>query len=493
MRNLIWFVFVAVLLDGCSDGNDSPTTQTTPPDIDTVFRTYCDGGTCHFPDDHGFARSLHDTVGGGLDLSSWSTLFAGSNHGAVVIPYAARFSHLVEHIEGTRTPIMPPGGLMPVAEIDRIRNWIDNGAPTEEGQEAFDDVDDRLCTTNQGVDAVTVIDEASLLEMRIWEVGDRTEIESPHGVQISPDGHYFYVSMIATGDVFKYDAWTGQMIGKASLGQPVALIKLSADGRTLYVTTNFQVNNTGQNGSITAIKTADMSVVTSVLVGISPHGINVSRDGRWLYVTAVYSDRIYVVDTQSNGVYTTFDVASDVGPSPLYEPYHVGVGPKNPSGYEDYLFITCRKNGQVRVFQRAGDAAPVFSFVDSVLVGSTTNSKPIQLDVTPDGQFIYVANSNDSSISVIRKVGTDWSLFQTITAQTDSGGRVHRLAQPNGVAVSRDGLRVYVSNRNLFGSVPPHHGGAGGVGLLSVIDVATNLIVKTIELQPDAYSVVWSP
>lgn len=493
MRKLIWFVYAVVFVAGCSDGDHSPTTQTTPPDIDTVFRSYCDGGTCHFPDDHGFARSLHDTVGGGLDLSSWSTLFAGSDHGAVVIPYAARFSHLVEHIEGTRTPIMPPGGLMPSEQTALIRDWIDNGALTEEGQDAFGDADERLFTTNQGVDAVTIIDEASLLEMRIWEVGDRTEIESPHGVQVSPSGRYFYVSMIATGDVFKYDAWSGQMIGKSSLGLPVALIKLSSSGRTLYVTTNFQVNNTGQDGSITVIRTSDMSVVTAIPAGISPHGITISRDGRWLYATAVYSDRVYVIDTETNGVYTVFDVASDVGPSPQYEPYHVGMGPKNASGYEDHLFVTCRKNGQVRIFQRVGKSAPVFSFVDSVLVGSTTNSKPIQLDVTPDGQFAYVANSNDSSVSVIRKVGTDFSLFQTITAQTDSGGRVHRLAQPNGVAVSRDGLRVYVSNRNLFGSVPPHHGGAGGVGLLSVIDIATNLIVKTIELQPDAYSVVWSP
>jgi DNA-binding beta-propeller fold protein YncE len=114
------------------------------------------------------------------------------------------------------------------------------------------------------------------------------------------------------------------------------------------------------------------------------------------------------------------------------------------------------------------------------------------MEMTPDGQFVYIANYQDSSISVIRRTGDDFSLLQTIAAQTDDEGRLHRLSQPLAVRISRDGRYVYVTNRNKNGAIPPHHGGSGGPGLLTIIETATNKIVKTIEMQPDAYTMdIW--
>jgi hypothetical protein len=58
------------------------------------------------------------------------------------------------------------------------------------------------------------------------------------------------------------------------------------------------------------------------------------------------------------------------------------------------------------------------------------------------------------------------------------------------VTVTADGRYALISNRNKNSAVPPHHGGSGGPGLLTVIDIATHAIVKTIEMEPDCYSVV---
>lgn len=488
------------IVTGCGELKDKNEVLAFPPNVDAVFSQSCATPGCHLPDEHDLdklAKPQH--LEGDLDLSSWTGLFKGGESGAAVVPFASRFSHLLDHIEGRAEPRMPPNffpynrDTLGAAEVDIIRSWIDAGAPAADGTIPFSGASKKAFTTNQTEDVVSVIDLNTLQTMRIFEVGDRVENESPHGVQVSPDGQFFYVSMIVTGDVFKYSASTGAFIGKTSLADPVALIRLNHDGSKLYVTTNFQVNNTGQNGSLSVIRTSDMSKIDSIAVGISPHGIQLSRDGKYIYATGVYSDRVYVIDTQTDSLVHTFDVADDVGPSPVYEPYHVGVGPANNQGFEDYLYVTCRGNGQVRIFQRTAltVSATSLSFVASVSVGASANSKPIQLEVTPDGNKIFVANSNDSSVTVIQKNGAAFVVQTTITNQIDVGtGRFHRLSQPNGVTVTADGRFALISNRNKNSAVPPHHGGSGGPGLLTVIDIATNVIVKTIEMEPDCYSVV---
>ncbi|MBL7993905.1 beta-propeller fold lactonase family protein [bacterium] len=498
MKQNILLLFFLLASASCSDDKKSGRTDLPFPDgIDSIFLKSCATAGCHLPDEHAGKILGSQHLPADLDLSSWTSLFRGSAHGAVVIPFNAARSHLIEHVTGLRSPRMPPNyspynrDTLTWSQINALTSWVDEGAPNSDNDIPFEHATKKIFTTNQGVDVVSVIDENSLLEMRVFEVGDRQETESPHGVEVSSDGKYFYVSMIATGDVFKYDAANGSFLDKLSLSDPIALIKLSKDNLKLYVTTNFQVNNTGQNGFVSVIRTSDMGLIKQIPVGISPHGINLSRDGKLLYVTAVYSDRLYVIDTQTDSAVTFFDVAGDVGPQPKYEPYHIGLSPAGSQGYENYLFVTCRSNGQVRIFQRTvASNHNSFTFIDSVMVGSNTESRPIQLDVSPNGQYIYTANSNDSSVTVIQNNGTDFTFLTNITKQMDPhSGEEHRLSQPNGVAFSKDGKYVYVSNRNKNGAVPPHHGGTGGPGLLSVIDVATNTIIKTIELQPDCYSV----
>jgi len=493
------FLFIALMVaSGCS-GDKKVNVVGFPTEVDSLFQKSCATVECHVPDEQSLAKSANiQHLPSDLDLSSWTGIIRGSDHGSVIIPFNSTRSHLIQHLLGIAQPRMPPNydpynrDTLIQSDVDLIRNWIDAGAASADGDIPFENSTRKIFTTNQVNDVVTVIDQASLLEMRTFEIGDRPENESPHGVEVSRDGNYFYVSMITTGDVFKYNALTGGFINKVSLGEPVALIKLSGDDSKLYVTTNFQVNNTGVSGSISAIRTSDMTLIKQIPVGISPHGINLSRDGRLLYATAVYSDRIYVIDTQRDSSLGFFEAAADVTASPKYEPYHVGIGPANSKGYEDRIFVSCRKSGEVRVFQRTSNFntnTHEFSLTDSITVGANSNSKPIQLAVTPDGEKIFVANSNDSSVTVIKKSNGHYQFETNITKQVDGTGFEHRLAQPNAVAVSEDGKFVYVSNRNKNGAVIPHHGGSGGAGLLTVIDVATNTIVKTIELLPDAYSV----
>jgi len=64
-----------------------------------------------------------------LDLRSLESTLKGGTHGAALVPGKASKSLLYQLVSGSRTPLMPPGGKIPAAEIEKLRRWVDGGAP----------------------------------------------------------------------------------------------------------------------------------------------------------------------------------------------------------------------------------------------------------------------------------------------------------------------------------------------------------------------------
>ncbi len=94
---------------------------------------------------------------------------------------------------------------------------------------------------------------------------------------------------------------------------------------------------------------------------------------------------------------------------------------------------------------------------------------PFGVAVTPDGKRAYVANELDGTISVI-DVDTKSPTFHTVLKTIPVG------ATPAGVAVTPDGTKVYVGHLTPLGTGIP--------AMLTIIDVATDQVLKTIEFQP---------
>ncbi|MBU0518919.1 hypothetical protein KKA00_11925 [bacterium] len=122
----IAFAIMALVLFGCTDMGD----PVTAPDnggtngidfssqILPIFQASC--AVCH----SGAA------LNGGLDLSSYASLIAGtSNHGPVVIANDAANSYLIWAVEGTNGAVpMPVGGTLSQTNIGLIKQWIGEGA-----------------------------------------------------------------------------------------------------------------------------------------------------------------------------------------------------------------------------------------------------------------------------------------------------------------------------------------------------------------------------
>ncbi len=121
-RISIIVVFLLFLLPACSDAEGLGEISYEEQIQSSIFNTSCLIG-CH-----------DGTRGGGLELSSWSTLMEGGNNGDVIIPFNAVESRLVISVEGGTDegiPVEPmPKGLpqLSLSEIRIIKDWIDQGA-----------------------------------------------------------------------------------------------------------------------------------------------------------------------------------------------------------------------------------------------------------------------------------------------------------------------------------------------------------------------------
>jgi YVTN family beta-propeller protein len=100
---------------------------------------------------------------------------------------------------------------------------------------------------------------------------------------------------------------------------------------------------------------------------------------------------------------------------------------------------------------------------DVVSVGAN----PQGVAITPDGLFAYVANMDDCTVSVID------TLTNTVASTVGVG------TDPYRVAITPDGLLVYVTNRSSAN--------------VSVIDTLTNTVASTVDVGTDPYDVAITP
>ncbi|MFQ3597227.1 MAG: YncE family protein [Chloroherpetonaceae bacterium] len=403
-----------------------------------------------------------------LSLESWESLLMGSENGAMVIPFHPKFSHLFQHLhtDTTLSPVAPP--LMPIGrnplsreDVMAIYNWIQNGARNRNGKVPFEESYAKIYVTNQAADLVAVIDKRTGLLMRYVDVSapggiSQNPLQSPHYVTVSNNKKYWYVSLIAKGEVWKFDAETDTLVAKVSVGSSPAHIVCSPDDSTLYVS-----NFSASANRITIIDATTMTVKrTSPPINTAPHGLALSRNGRWLYATAYESDRIVELDLETFST-RQFPLRRIGEPSTRnYRPYQVMLSPD-----EKKLFVTCNGDAAFDGDLRIIDLETLD--VKSVPVGKY----PILMDYTPDKSRLYIANRNSNSVSVVNVQS------ETVAATIENVG-----VQPHGLAVSSDGF-VYVSNESLIGFVG-HHPTDGGLraGTSSIIDSRTNQVVKVVEM-----------
>ena len=140
--------------------------------------------------------------------------------------------------------------------------------------------------SNEKDGTITVIDTATDMPVSTIQVGAR-----PRGIRISPDGKLLYVALSYPSNkregedkIAAIDIESRQVVAKYDAGTDPEQFALSTDGTRCYI-----ANEDAGTASVTDLK--KNQVIATDVVGLEPEGVAVSPDGRWAYVTSESSSK----------------------------------------------------------------------------------------------------------------------------------------------------------------------------------------------------------
>ncbi len=314
---------------------------------------------------------------------------------------------------------------------------------------------DKVSRVRFGPDGIT--------EEKTIPVGTRpADLDGAHGLTVSPDGRYWYLSIAhgtPFGKIWKFTTGTDQLVDTATAGLFPATMGLTPDGGLLFAV-NFNLHGNPVPSSVSVFFTPQLHELTRITTCIQPHGGRVNHASTRHYSACVASDQLVEISTE------TLEITRRLSLTPGNEGLlDVGAAEARPDGPEvckptwvvpsiddRHLYVPC--NGLAEVLEI--DAA---SF--EITRRFSTGKGPYNADVSPDGKFLVVSLKGAQAVAV----------FDLAT------GRETRVAtsQPitHGVAVSADSRYAFISNEAI-GAIR---------GTVDVIDLEAGELVASVDVQ----------
>ena len=267
----------------------------------------------------------------------------------------------------------------------------------------------------------------------------------PVDLVLSPDGKIVYLKNINNLLVVDTATWTLlQTATYPGSGASLHGIAMRHDGSHVYVT---GAGNELYDWSVATNGTVTFSRSIPMPAGSYPCGLALAADDSKAYVCLSIANQLAVVNLTNGSVLQQINVGIapwDVVLSPGGDTAYVSDwGGRFPTGGD----LTAPSAGTPVVIDSRGVAASgVVSFVD-LLTGvetaqTATGLHPCDLELSADGQTLYVANANSDTVSVIN-TGTR-AVKETILVRPDptfpSG------SASTGLALSKDGSRLFVAS-----------------------------------------------
>lgn len=140
---------------------------------------------------------------------------------------------------------------------------------------------------------------AAVVEREITTGLMPTDIDGPHGLTISPDKRFYYVSIAhgqPNGSVWKYSAKDDKLAGRVTLGMFPATMDLSPDGEFLYVV-NFNLHGDMVPSSVSVVTTEDMLEIARIPTCTMPHGSRLNAAGTRHYSVCMMDEQLVEIDT----------------------------------------------------------------------------------------------------------------------------------------------------------------------------------------------------
>ncbi len=292
-----------------------------------------------------------------------------------------------------------------------------------------------------------------------------TEIDGPHGVSVSPDGEYWFVS-IAHGNPYgwlaKYKTGTDELVGTTELGMFPATMEISQATGLLYVV-NFNLHGEMVPSTVSVVDPESMFRLTDIDTGIMPHGSRVSSNGKHMYHVSMMTDELIEVNTASMEVSRKLKLSESGGMdhssmdhsgmnhgnmkhSPKEKPTWADPHPTKP-------FVYVAGNGSNELLEINTDNWEITRRF-------TTGKAPYNLEVSPNGKLVVVSYKGEGSTGI-------WDI--------ETGKELAKVANTrrvsHGVTISPDSKYAFISVEGI----------GGEPGSVDVINLETNTLVDYVE------------
>jgi DNA-binding beta-propeller fold protein YncE len=327
-----------------------------------------------------------------------------------------------------------------------------------------------------------------------------TEMEGPHGLAITPDGKYLYMTTghgRPDGKLWKFELGDDHQVGEGIyLGMFPASVDVTPDG--LYsLSVNFNLHGDMVPSTVSVVYTPDMEEVARIVTCTMPHGSRVDPSGQRQYSTCMMDDQLVEIDTRTFAVARRFSVAKGKeGPLPANDTPHAGhampgakpapaAPPVDPAevGYTGERHQMTPATCSPTWAQPSADGRKIFvacNKADEILeidrdAWSVTRRLPTgrgvyNLAVTPDGRLL-LATLKQGHMFEIFDVRSGKSLARLKTSTT--------LA--HGVTVSSDSRYAFVSSEGK-GAEP---------GKVDVFDLRTLSLAGSVDVGQQASGIAF--
>jgi YVTN family beta-propeller protein len=236
-----------------------------------------------------------------------------------------------------------------------------------------------------------------------------TEIDGPHGVALSPDGRFVYVTIahgLPAGSLWKIDTRTMDVVGRTNLGQFPATVDVTPDGEFAFVS-NFNLHGDPLPSSISKVHLGTMAEVARTETCVMPHGSRINPQGTRHYSVCMMDEVLVEIDAGTGEVARLFSLARgaegplDTLPSPgahghdrdgamgdTCAPTWAEPGPDGSR-----VYVTCPQSGEVLEID-AGEWR--------VLRRIPTGDVPYNVAITPDQRYLLVTlrNRTDPALEI---------------------------------------------------------------------------------------------
>jgi len=356
--------------------------------------------------------------------------------------------------------------------------------PSSSQPQTKPDQDYVLYVLSEGADKISLIRFGSAgarIDHQI-DTGDMPiDIDGPHGIVVSPDRQFYYVSLAhgrPFGSVWKYSTKDDALLGKTTLGYFPATLDITHDGNFLFVV-NFNLHGDMVPSSVSVVSTGTMTEVARIQTCTMPHGSRINSQGSKQYSACMMDDMLVEIDTRSLKATRHFVVTKNremgmMGPPKPHttesmHSMHGGHGSEAPKPGDTScsptwaepsidgasVFVAC--NGSSEIVEVDANRWELIRRIPA-------RPGVYNLDITHDGSKLIATNKRDQSVSVF---------------DVKSGKELARLPTKrkvlHGVVVSPDDRYAFVTVEGV-GSEP---------GTVEVIDLSALKTVATLDL-PEA-------